>query len=234
MSPNDDGTWAETVLYNFASPFSDGVYSPESQMVFDSEGNLYGTALGADGIGDGNYGVIYQLRGGTWQESTIYSFCCGHEPSASSGGLAIDKADNLYGTTTNGGAVNSRCADGCGTIFELSPANGLWSYSTLFEFHDGQGASYYPEAPPLLDAAGNLYGTAGGGGGCGSVWRLTRSTGAWAEQDFQASHNPPNPCGTNGTPTFGKFGGLYSASRVGGPKNKQCLGGCGTVFAIYP
>jgi uncharacterized repeat protein (TIGR03803 family) len=24
MSPNDDGTWAETVLYNFASPFSDG------------------------------------------------------------------------------------------------------------------------------------------------------------------------------------------------------------------
>jgi uncharacterized repeat protein (TIGR03803 family) len=234
MSPNGDGTWTESVIYSFDNPSGVGIFTPEGNLIFDLRGNLYGTAIGASSIGDGTYGVIYELQAGTWQETTIYSFCCDSEPNGSAPGLAIDEADNLYGTTPGGGAVNSRCPDGCGTIFELSPANGLWSYSTLFEFHDGQGASYYPEAPPLLDSTGNLYGTAGGGGGCGSVWRLTGATGAWAERDFQASHNPPNPCEPNGTPTLGKFGGFYSTSAAGGPKNKKCLYGCGTVFAIYP
>lgn len=234
MSPNTDGTWTENVLYNFDSPSGVGIFSPGGSLTFDSFGNLYGTALGANSNGDEGFGTIYRLQAGTWQETTIYSFCCDSEPHGSAGGLAIDKADNLYGTTTNGGVVNSHCSVGCGTIFELTPANGLWSYSTLFEFYDGQGVSYYPEAPPSVDSTGNLYGMAVGGGGCGSVWRLTTSTGGWAEIGYQASHNPPGVCGPNGTPLFGKFGGLYSTSAAGGPKNKQCVVGCGTVFAIYP
>lgn len=234
MSPNGNGTWAEAVLYNFAAPVSQGVYSPGGRLVFDSQGNLYGTALGADGSGNANYGVIYQLGAGTRQETTIYNFVDG-EQYAPSGGLVIDNAGSLFGITPNGGVVNSHCQYGCGTIFELSSTNGLWSYATLFEFYDGQGVSFEPTAPPLLDSAGNLYGTAlGGGGGCGAVWRLTASTGAWGEIGYQASHNPPGVWGPNGTPIFGKFGGLYSASTAGGPKNNKCFHGCGTVFAIYP
>jgi uncharacterized repeat protein (TIGR03803 family) len=230
MSPNGDGTWAEVVLYNFANPSSQEVSSPLREMVFDSQGNLYGTASIEDGNGNADY-VIYQLQAGTWQETTIYMFGAQYAPN----GLAIDKTGNLYGTTNGGVVINDRCPNGCGTIFELSPADGLWNYATLFEFFDGQGTSYGPTAPPLLDSAGNLYGTTEvGGGGCGSVWRLTPSSGAWAELDYQLSHNPPGLCQPNGTPIFGKFGGLYSASMAGGPYKNRCFHGCGTVFAIYP
>jgi uncharacterized repeat protein (TIGR03803 family) len=230
MSPNGDGTWTENVVYHFDNPSGVGVFSPGSNLVFDSFGNLYGTATGASSNGDGGYGVIYQLQSGTWQETTLYSFSSINPPFGSTGGLAIDEAGNLYGTTSTGGS--SQCLSGCGTIFKLSA--GDYTYTTLFEFRDGVGGSYDPTAPPLLDAAGNLYGTAlAGGGGCGAVWRLTASR-SWAELGYQASHDPPGLCGPNGTPIFGKFGGLYSASTAGGPKNKQCLRGCGTVFAIYP
>jgi uncharacterized repeat protein (TIGR03803 family) len=235
MSPSGDGTWTESVVYSFDSPRGVGIFTPAGALVFDSSANLYGTAMGADSNGDGGYGVIYQLQSGTRQQNTLYSFCCGTEPYNPHGGLTIDVAGNLYGTTQNGGAVNVRCLDGCGTIYELSLDNGVWSYNSLFEFDNGQGVSFFPTAPPLPDSAGNLYGTAeSGGGGCGAVWRLTTGTKAWAELDYPGSHDPPGLCGPNGTPIVGKFGAFYTTSAAGGPKNKLCSHGCGTVFAVYP
>jgi uncharacterized repeat protein (TIGR03803 family) len=235
MLPNGDGTWTESVVYSFDNPDGVGIFTPMGALVFDASANLYGTAIDADSNGDGGYGVIYQLQSGTWQENTLYSFCCSTEPYNPHGGLTIDGAGTLYGTTQNGGVVNGRCLDGCGTIYELSLNNGLWSYTSLFEFNNGQGVSFFPTAPPLPDSAGNLYGTAeSGGGGCGAVWRFTMGTKLWGEIDYPGSHDPPGLCGPVGTPIVGRFGAFYIASGGGGAQSKQCSRGCGTVFAVYP
>jgi uncharacterized repeat protein (TIGR03803 family) len=55
-------------------------------------------------------------------ERVIYRFKGSNDGSAPSATLLADKAGNLYGTTTAGGA--GECQGGCGTIFELSPLRG--------------------------------------------------------------------------------------------------------------
>ena len=85
------------------------------------------------------------------------------------GNLAMDGAGNLYGTTYCDGAY------GYGNVFKLAPSSGGgWTYSSLHDFtggSDGKG----PYARVVLDAKGNLYGTAvlGGANGYGVVWEIT-------------------------------------------------------------
>jgi len=77
----------------------------------------------------------------------------GSEPVA---GLVFDAAGNLYGTTEFGGASN------LGTVFELMPnGDGTWMEKVLHSFSGPDGLG--PLAGLIFDAAGNLYGTAGGG-----------------------------------------------------------------------
>jgi hypothetical protein len=54
--PNPDGSWTETVLHQFNA--TDG-YGPDSGLVFDKAGNLYGTTL--SGGAYGYYGVVFEL-----------------------------------------------------------------------------------------------------------------------------------------------------------------------------
>jgi uncharacterized repeat protein (TIGR03803 family) len=96
---------------------------------------------------------------------SIYSFCqpqnCidGKMPM---GGVILDSSDNIYGTTSIGGAHNH------GVIFELV-ANGdktAWSYSLLYSFcgksscTDGDS----PQGSLIQDVNGTLYGVTSGGG----------------------------------------------------------------------
>jgi len=70
LSPNSHGAWTESVLYSFTGSNGDGAY-PNTDLVFDSKGNLYGTTPG----GDTGLGVVFKLSpnsGGTWTESTVY------------------------------------------------------------------------------------------------------------------------------------------------------------------
>jgi hypothetical protein len=197
LSPNSDGTWTETVLYAFQGG-SDGS-APEGNLTFDNSGNLFGTTFGGGpgfcGLGV-PCGTVFELSpnsAGGWTETVLYSFselADGAEPVA---GLTLDKRGNLYGTTTIGGNLSGNCgypAFGCGTVFELSPNGaGGWSKTALYTFTDGaDGAA--PYAGVILDAAGNLYGTASAGGnlngcnafGCGVVYRLyPNSSGTWTE-----------------------------------------------------
>src|ERR1022692_4170201 len=91
----------ETVLYTFTNG-PDGYY-PNAGVIRDSAGSLYGTTVWG---GAGGAGVVYKLDT-SGQETVLYGFpgaTDGHSPYA---GVIRDPADNLYGTTIDGGAAGA-------------------------------------------------------------------------------------------------------------------------------
>jgi uncharacterized repeat protein (TIGR03803 family) len=150
--------------------------------------------------------------------------------SAPNGSLISDKAGNLYGTTSAGGA------DGDGTVFKLTPsASGKWAETVLYSFNNIDGAN--PEGSLVFDNAGNLYGTASNGGAhsSGVVFELSPATnGTWTEKVLYALN------GLDGSHPFGSLtldahGNLFGTAWQGGNYAGECLyGGCGTVFELTP
>jgi uncharacterized repeat protein (TIGR03803 family) len=113
LTPTAGGGWTETVLHNFRG--KDG-YNPNSSLIFDAAGNLYGTTVKGGHYG---YGTVFELTptaGGIWAETLLHSFnnngTDGYWPYA---GLIFDAVGNLYGTSYLGGA------HGFGTVFEITP-----------------------------------------------------------------------------------------------------------------
>jgi uncharacterized repeat protein (TIGR03803 family) len=161
MTP--EGT--KTILYNFAGGTSD-VASPSSTPILDGHDNIYGA--GKFGGGSCNCGAVYEIKR-NGKEKLLHSFAGGSDGYSPGYGLTIDKAGNLYGATTEGGSDNCD-GFGCGTIFKVG-ADG--TESILYVFQGGNDGST-PDAAPVIDPLGNLYGTANyaGAGGYGVVYRL--------------------------------------------------------------
>ena len=116
------------MLHSFT--FTDGS-APFADLIFDANGNLYGTTQ--DG-GAYRYGTVFKLTpngGAGWTETVLNSFdgAGGAGPTA---GLIPDSAGNLYSTTEQGGV---RYGGGCGVVFQLSPsADGSWKEKVLRKF----------------------------------------------------------------------------------------------------
>jgi uncharacterized repeat protein (TIGR03803 family) len=161
LTPSGSG-WTENTLYNFQE-VTDGS-SPYGGVIFDSSGNLYGTTSnrGPDGAG-----TVFKLTpsNGTYTFTVLHSFAGNDGPY---GGLTMDAAGNLYGTTYGDGVHDY------GNVFELSPSNGGWSYTDLYDFTGGNDGGY-PFGSVAIDADGNLYGTTAyfGTHGYGVVWEIT-------------------------------------------------------------
>jgi uncharacterized repeat protein (TIGR03803 family) len=169
-------------------------------------------------------------------EQVLYNFkyksAKGANPNA---GLSRDASGNLYGTTMLGGAFNF------GTVFELSPKSGEgWTEKVLHSFKgqkNGDGTD--PWGYLILDSAGNLYGTASGGGTCG--WGIAfklvhQANGNWTENIL---HN--FGCGSDGAEpltglTLDAAGNLYGTTYYGGSGscNDGSGIGCGVVFELAP
>lgn len=156
-----DKAGEETVLLSF-----DGVVGapggtfPTNPLILDAAGNLYGVAL--EGIGGS--GVVFKVSP-SGKETILHNFQGGlfnEKPKVPAGGLLMDKAGNLYGTTISGG-VSSCSSHGnpyCGTVFKLTRKGKL---TILYSFKGGaDGAA--PSGSLIMDKAGNLYGTAFAGG----------------------------------------------------------------------
>jgi len=164
---------AKKTLYTFQGWTKSDGSQPTAGLIFDANGNLYGTTRGG-GNGPGCYqgcGTVYELpsngAGGFGSEEVLYQFqgwavggnIDGAFPWAA---LLMDSSGDLFGTTQGGG---ERC--GCGTVFELSPNGGSYNESVLFSFDRGTGigtTGFSPENSLIEDQSGNLYGTTFSGG----------------------------------------------------------------------
>jgi hypothetical protein len=180
--------WKEKVLYSFQG-YPDGA-TPVGGVVFDKQGNLYGAAGGGSNTcpSAGDCGVVYELsppkqQGVPWTESVLYTFK-GHnygDGATPEGGVILDAAGNLYGTTAYGGAgpcVLLGTAMGCGTVYELSPPakqGDPWTETVLYSFQGGNDGDF-PIGNLTFDGSGNLYGATNFGGGTEAATRPTTST----------------------------------------------------------
>ncbi len=218
LSPSGGG-WTESVLFS-ARNDADGA-EPQGGVVFDAAGNLYGTFQ----FSLGGYGTVFQLSpsGSGWTERSIYSFTfSGDDGIEPIGGLIIDSAGNLFGTTLYGGSFPAG-----GTAFKITPSGGGWTHQTIHSFTDGDGG---PVDKLVMDADGNLYGTAFSAGafGWGSVFKLTPSAGGWtytALYDFTGGTDGARPMSAV---VFGANGKLYGTASSGGANNY------GVVWEITP
>jgi uncharacterized repeat protein (TIGR03803 family) len=161
------------------------------------------------------------------QESIIYSFAGGTSDGAiPSSSLIVDKAGNLYGTTPHGGA------NGCGTVYQLSPqANGDWTETVLYSFtKQASGCAGIPGPSLVLDGQGNLYSTAlGGAHGAGFVYELSPSSSGWTLTDLYDFH-PTYTYRDGFYPYAGVIrdhaGNLYGTTYLGG------VGQCGNSEGV--
>ena len=168
--PGAGGTWTESVLYSFQDGDSDGS-TPYGPLVMGKNGTLYGTTYLS---GLGLNGTVFALHppgpSGTWQETVLYSFANQFgDASRPLGGVAIDSAGALYGTTELGGS------SGQGAVFKLAQTgpHGQWTEIILYSFTGGVDGAL-PWAGLLLAPSGTLYGTtwSGGAANYGTVFKL--------------------------------------------------------------
>jgi uncharacterized repeat protein (TIGR03803 family) len=232
LAPNQDGTWTETVLFNFSGG-PDGK-APSAGLILDPAGNLYGTTyLGGNNnhCGSDGCGVVFKLsqnENGTWTESVLHSFEGGNDGSGPGAGLTFDSAGNLYGTTSEGGVHVG------GTVFQLTPnSDGSWTESVLHSFQSfgkaGKDGSD-PAAGLILDLAGNLYGTTAYGGAYnyGTVFKLKPTVNSgWKETVLHSFGSRPGAYPVAGL-TLDSQGRLYGTTR--GYMRKSP----GSVFELTP
>jgi len=220
LAPGTQGAWKETILHTFPSSNEDGG-APFGGLLLAANGILYGTT---ESLGAHDRGVVFSLTASKhgWQEKIVHTFCSRQnceDGGAPWGNLIMDPSGDLYGT----GYV----------VFELLPGQKSWTDTTLHVFTGNYGDGSGPQAGPIRDAVGNLYGTTMHGGGsnecddgCGTVWELEPPASdqpsgptAWTEIIL---HRFGIVAGDGAFPGLGQLavdreGNLYGTADSGGP-----------------
>jgi len=214
VSPGANGKWSESVLFNFSGYYVDG--EPVTSLALDSQGNMYGGAIGGkQGYGD----LVYQLTPGAGG----WSFNIIEDPGTDIGLIADAEGKNLYGFFGD-------------WIRELSPGTDGWTLTTLYEFcrNDNCQTGDQPLVPLSWDAKGNLYGTTHSGGFkypqcyCGVAFQLTpNSDGTWMYHRLHVFGSfPKDGRYPYGGLTVDASGNVYGTTPQGGPTQS------GTVFKL--
>jgi uncharacterized repeat protein (TIGR03803 family) len=232
-------TYVYRVLHSFDGNAEGG--TPVTQLVIDTAGNLYGTAV----AGGSNFGgTAFELSPGadkSWTYTVIQNFCTQIKPdcvqgsvpqsaltyAGASDGALYDGTSPLYGTTLEGPSSP-------GVVYALTPASGGFTGSVLYNFcaqaNCADGSN--PEGQIALDSSGNLYGTTFNGGnanGVGVAYRLDTTSGTYTVLhtfcSLAACADGSNPA--PGLTLAGKT--LYGATSLGGNANNG-----GTVYTLNP
>jgi uncharacterized repeat protein (TIGR03803 family) len=191
--------------------------TPRAGLILDASGNLYGTTRNG---GPSDKGTVFRLDTSGNNFTVLHSFAGGATDGAhNSAGLILDASGNLYGTTQNGGPSD------LGTVFKLDTAGNNFTVLHSFAGASDGGAPY---AGLILDASGNLYGTArvGGSSNLGTAFKLDT-----AGNNFTVLHNFAGGASDGANPNAGRMildasGNLYGTTSSGGSSAG------GTVFRL--
>ena len=237
LQPTVQGQWTENILYSFIGVSQGGgdVSFPASDVTLDRNGNIFGSTTGG---GDFNCnlgcGGVYQLipnGDGTYQEVVLNIFHGGRDGASPQGGVIVDPAGNIFGSTEFGGGGTgcNNGGSGCGTIFVLRNTPTGYQKQIVFRFNGLNG--YAPSADLAFGANHSLLGTvqSGGANNHGLAFLLTPSPSGWHQvilHDFTGGQDGASPL--SALLPDGK-GGFFGTTNDGGGSPDA-----GTVFQLIP
>ncbi|HEV2381634.1 MAG TPA: choice-of-anchor tandem repeat GloVer-containing protein [Terriglobia bacterium] len=210
---------ALTILHSFDQT-TDG-WQPTAGLVQGLDGNFYGTTTYG---GTSGGGTVYKMTP-AGAVTTLYSFCSQSNCTDGYGigaALILARDGNFYGTAEAGGVSQSCGAEGCGTVFKISPQGVL---TTIHNFDSTDGSQPFDSLIQAVD--GNFYGTTALGGAYGSGTAFTMTAGGTLTTlhsfDFTDGGEPKAALVQT---TDGNF---YGTTTDGGGGNDG-----GTVFKLTP
>jgi uncharacterized repeat protein (TIGR03803 family) len=218
-------TGKETILHRFDEA-TDGAL-PEAGLLA-VHGVMYGTTALGGAYPPSGKGTVFSVTP-TGTENVLYRFQGSPDGDQPQARLA-DLDGTLYGTTSLGGTA-TQCADGCGTVFSITPGGN----ETVLHSFGTSGDGLYPEAR-FAKVNGKLYSTTSEGGtvsqpcgnGCGTIFSITMTGVETILYEFTG--------GTMGWyPLSGVHrlhGTLYGTAAYGG--SGCASNGCGIVYALSP
>ncbi|HUK43152.1 MAG TPA: choice-of-anchor tandem repeat GloVer-containing protein [Candidatus Bathyarchaeia archaeon] len=201
-----NGSWNEAVIHSFMGT-TDGTI-PQSSVVFDAAGNLFGTSDGSSGPGTG--GVLFELSpsGPAWIFTVLHTFAVSEGDPL--GELASTAPGVFYGVTYN-------FRGDPGLAYELSNSGQGWQYASI--------ASLPPFGAltgPALDRAGNLYGVEPPQPH-GLVYKLTESDGVWSYGVLHIFQDSGDNGAPNGVPLVDAQNNVYGTTIGGGSSDNGVI-----------
>ncbi len=206
-----DGSGFST-LHDFSEPNGDGAF-PDAPVIFDGDGNLFGTTSTTYGSGPG---AVFRLLPGAGY-SLLHTFGSSPDGGRPLAALALVSPSTLVGTASNGGQFAE------GTIFALK-TDGT-SFQVLHDFAVSDGVA--PSASVVSNIQQQLFGTTAGGGasGQGTIYTIgTTGTGFSVLHSFVGGSN--DGAQPLSAVVIDAFGFLYGTTSAGGPANR------GVVFRM--
>jgi len=170
LNREDNGTWRETVLYNFARGGGFGNL-PAAGWFLENPNHAIGTTL----LGGNGVGAVFELSltDNSWKQNVLNRFYEEDDGEFPSGKL-LRTPTGIFGVTPRGGV------NGMGIVYELGHTSVAdWKERVIYAFSGGAGDGQTPYGGLVIDSQGNLYGTTWSGGpgncynGCGTVYEIT-------------------------------------------------------------
>ena len=207
------------VLHAFNAGAGDGS-GPLQGLVRSSTGALYGAAAGGAIATNGS--VFEVNANGVY--GTRYEFMSGADGHCPFSSVAVDSQGYVYGTVVGNGFGG----DPNGAVWKLSPTNKLTPLYIFSDKRDGE----YPDQAPIVDAAGNVYGTMltrTGGEYAGAVWKIDTAGKFRIFHQFTGQADGYAP---NGPLLINTDGNFYGTTAQGGVVTGGT--GQGVLFRITP
>jgi uncharacterized repeat protein (TIGR03803 family) len=186
-----------TKLHAFSFNSGDGAV-PNAELLMDAQGDIYGTTRAGGATiksrSEGG-GIVFEIDP-QGNETILHQFCAPPDPTSCpngvwpTAGLTMDRAGDLYGTTSSGNSNN-------GTVFLLDAAR---NYSILYDFRRAFGGAYLPSTQVVFDPQGNMYlvTASGGSDNSGTVFALLTA----AAETSTSLVSSPNPSTSGQSVTF--------------------------------